>query len=160
MKNVLINKFIRNSALFLFILFAYSNFVFAVTNPPADTQGGVVNPPATTQTVTLQNPLNSKINSLGAAVSTGVDIFTYLVVLGAVIAFIIVGLRYILARGNTEKIKEASKWLWAIIIGVAIVIGARVMIRIILDTLQSTGIVNSDVIQSANNALSGQKLNP
>ena len=100
------------------------------------------------------------MNSVGALLNTGIMIFTYLVVLGAVIAFIIVGLKYIMARGNSAKITEATTWLRNIIIGVAIVIGARVIIQIVINTLKATGTVNTEVIQSAENALNGQRLNP
>ena len=104
-----------------------------------------------TQTFTLQNPL--KVNSVGDFIKSAVTIFTYLVILFAVLAFVWVGFQYILARGDPGKMKELSSWLLAIVIGVAIVIGARLMIQIVINTLSATGVVNSNVIQSANNAL-------
>jgi uncharacterized metal-binding protein len=71
----------------------------------------------------------------------------------AVVAFIWVGLQYILARGNAEKMKELSKWLGYIVIGVAVVIGARVIISIVINTLSSTKIVDERIINSAQDAL-------
>ncbi|MEK7501694.1 MAG: hypothetical protein AAB629_02100 [Patescibacteria group bacterium] len=143
----------------LLILFTSISFVYAL--PLGETSTNQVGESSSNQTSgTLTNPLKSNLNSVGALLNTGIMIFTYLVVLGAVIAFIIVGLKYIMARGNSAKITEATTWLRNIIIGVAIVIGARVIIQIVINTLKATGTVNTEVIQSAENALNGQRLNP
>jgi hypothetical protein len=99
----------------------------------------------------LKNPL--KVDSIGGLVQTAVEIFSYLVIMFAVVAFIWVGLQYILARGNAEKMKELSKWLGYIVIGVAVVIGARVIISIVINTLSSTKIVDERIINSAQDAL-------
>jgi hypothetical protein len=157
-KNMRSIKFKNVFLLSLFVTFLSFTLIMNVL---ADTGGNAGDSGSnTTQqtTNTLQNPL--KVSSLGSLINTGVMIFTYLVVLGAVIAFIIVGLKYIMARGNPTKITEATRWLWNIIIGVAIVIGARVIIQIVINTLTSTGTLSTEVTQSANNALTGQKLNP
>ena len=106
----------------------------------------------TVTTFTLQNPLNPGISTVGGFLQNAVTIFTYLVILFAVLAFIWVGFQYILARGNASKMQELSSWLLMIVIGVAIVIGARLMIQIVINTLSATGVVNSKVIQSAQNA--------
>lgn len=106
------------------------------------------------KTFTLQNPL--KVNSIGEFIQNAVEIFSYLVILLAVLAFIWTGLQYILARGNTEKMKEATKRLGYIVIGVAIVLGARLLITVAINTLQATGTVNPKIIQSGLNAASGQ----
>ena len=103
---------------------------------------------------TIQNPL--KVNSVGDFIQTGVTIFTYLVILFAVLAFVWVGFQYILARGKPDRMKELSSWLLAIVIGVAIVIGARLLIQLVINTLSASGVVSSGVIQSATNALQKQ----
>ena len=84
-----------------------------------------------------------------------VEIFSYIVVIAAVLLLVWVGLQFILARGDTTKMKELKGWLVNIIIGVAIVIAARVIIVIIINTLDSTGTVDSNTIQSARTAVSG-----
>jgi hypothetical protein len=100
---------------------------------------------------TLDNPL--KVNSLGDLVKSGIQVFSYIAVLIAVLMFIVVGLRYILAQGKPQKMKEASQWLLYVVIGVAIVIGANVAITIVINTLSATGVVDPKVIQSAQNAI-------
>lgn len=109
--------------------------------------------PKSSGNIGLQNPL--KVRTIGGLIQTAVEIFSYVVIIFAVLAFIWVGLQYILARGNSEKMKELSKWLGYIVIGVAVVIGARVIITIVINTLESTGVVDERVIQSARDARDG-----
>ena len=122
------------------------------------TTGGTQSPASMTYT-TLQNPLCGPDNqscsnsTLGGLISTFVTIFSYLVILFAVLMLIWTGLQYILARGNPEEMKKQTVRLGYIIIGIATVIGARVLITLIIDTLQASGTVSPDVIHSAQNAL-------
>lgn len=134
-----------------------SRNVGATTKPPTNQ---VLTPraPDPTNVVTtpadgggLKNPLKAK--SIGELVKTAVQVFSYIVIILAVLAFIWVGLQYILARGKPEKMKELSGWLGYIIIGVAVVLGAQIMITMVINTLKSTGVVDERVIQSANDAL-------
>ncbi len=106
-----------------------------------------------TGTFGLQNPLDKKFNSVGSLLSGFLDIFSYLVVLLAVLLIIWVGLQFVLARGNPDRIKELKGWLLWIVIGVAIVIGARIIVSAVINTLSATGTVNQSVINQANNAL-------
>lgn len=110
--------------------------------------------PATQTIVSLQNPL--KVNSVGAAVNEGAKIFSYIAVLIGVIMLIWVGLQFILAQGNSDRLRELKSYLFMIVIGIAIVIGARVMIQIVVNTLSATGLVDQRVIQGANQAITGQ----
>ncbi|MFA6404459.1 MAG: hypothetical protein WCW03_00405 [Candidatus Paceibacterota bacterium] len=109
-----------------------------------------------TNTITLKNPLKPEINSVGAIVSEGVKIFSYVVVLFAVIVLIWVGLQFILARGNAEELKKLKLWLTWVVVGVAIVIGARIIIELVINTLSSTNLVDQNVIQSAGQAIRSQ----
>lgn len=108
----------------------------------------------TTKVITLENPL--KVNSIGELVQNFVEIFSYIVVLGAVLALIWVGLQFILARGNPTKMSELKDWLKFIIIGVAVVIGARLIIQVVINTLAASGAVDQRTIQSAQNAAKRQ----
>jgi len=100
---------------------------------------------------TLDNPLKG-VSSLGDLVKTGLQVFTYIAVLIGVVMIVIVGLKYILARGKPEEMKKASQWLLYIVIGLAIVIGSRIAVSIVINTLESSGAVDPKVIQSAKNA--------
>ena len=104
----------------------------------------------------LQNPLSSKFNTVGGIVGGFIQIFVYLVVLLAVIMIIYVGLRLVLAQGDAAEIKKRHEQLLWLVVGLAFVIGARIIVQVVISTLQSTGTVNSTVIQNANNALQGQ----
>ncbi|MEN9912985.1 MAG: Type secretion system pilin [Candidatus Parcubacteria bacterium] len=101
--------------------------------------------------VKLTNPL--KVDSVGGLIQSFVEIFSYIVVLAAVLALIWVGLKFILARGNPEEMNRLKGWLSWIIIGVAVVIGARIIIQVVINTLSASGVVDQRTIQSAQNAL-------
>lgn len=151
----MIKKIIKFIPILLIISFIVPNIIFAQggVNQTPPVSGGVNQTP---QTVTLKNPLKPEINSVGAIVSEGVKIFSYVVVLFAVIVLIWVGLKFILARGNAEELKKLKLWLTLVVVGVAIVIGARIIIELVINTLSSTNLVNQNVIQSANQAIRGQ----
>jgi len=116
--------------------------------------GGSNTAPATT--FTLQNPLKKEIDSLGGLIEAFVEVFSYIVILFAVLAIIYVGLQYILARGNSEEITKRTDQLKWIVIGVAVVIGARIIVSVVINTLGASGVVDQSVIRSANNAIDGR----
>ena len=117
-------------------------------NPAGSHAGG--NPTPQT-TATLQNPL-TKVSSIGDLVKSGLQVFSYIAVLFAVMMLIVVGFQYIMARGNPDAMKKASQWLLYIVIGLAIVIGARIAVDVVINTLSANGVVDPNVIQSARNA--------
>ena len=98
----------------------------------------------------ISNPLQA--NTIGDIVNTGTSIFSYVVVLFGVLALIYTGLQYVLAQGNAEKVKELKTQLLWIVIGIAIVIGSRIIVSVVINTLSATGIVNQNVINSAQSA--------
>lgn len=104
----------------------------------------------------IKNPLDPKFNSVGSLVQGFVEIFSYLAILFAVLLLIWVGFRFILARGDSTKMNELKSWLLWIVVGVAVVIGARVIIQVIINTLSATGTVNQGVIQNVQKAVKGK----
>lgn len=106
-------------------------------------------------TATLTNPLKN-IDSIGALVQTFIEIASYLAVIAAVLLLIWVGLQFVLARGNAKRMGELKDWLFWIMVGVAVIIGARIIIQIIINTLSATGVVDQGVIQSADRAAQGR----
>lgn len=147
-------------AVILFVAFLLP--VLSVRAQPTGSAGNTTGGPSGTvsntsvQTFTLTSPLKDRFSTVGGAVQAGIEIFTYLVILFAVLALVWVGFRYIMARGNPAEMTKLSSWLGWIVVGVAVVIGARVMIEIIINTLDATGTVDQSVIQSANRALNGR----
>lgn len=142
------------------ILISVSTGAYAqsgATNPTGNTKSGVTAPTSETGKIfTLQNPL--KVNSIGGLVQTFIEIASYVLILFAVIMFIYVGFQYVLnaAQGNAAKIKELHKQFMWLVIGVAIVVSARVIVQIVINTLSATGVVSPGIIQNTNNALQGK----
>ena len=104
------------------------------------------------KTFTLQNPL--KVNSIGGLIQSFVEIFSYVAVLLAVLVLIYLGFRYVVysAQGNASEIAKLHSWLLWTVIGIAIIIGARVMVDIVINTISATGTISPGVIQSARQA--------
>jgi hypothetical protein len=106
---------------------------------------------------TLKNPLcpdsTPDCMTVGKLVQKFVEVVSYLAIIFAVVLLIWTGLQFILARGAPDKIKEARNRLIAILIGVAIVIGARVIITVVVNTLEATGTVNDGTLRSARDAI-------
>ncbi|HTK33132.1 MAG TPA: pilin [Candidatus Paceibacterota bacterium] len=104
---------------------------------------------------TLSNPLKG-VNSISDLIFTFMKIVSYLAVIFGVIMLMWVGLQFVLARGNPEEIKKRSNQLLWVVVGIGVILGARILITVIINTLQSTGTVNPAVIQSAQNAINNQ----
>lgn len=102
-------------------------------------------------TVTLTNPL--KVDSIGGLVQNFVEIFSYLVILAAVLFLIWTGLQFILARGNPERMNELKNQLFWTIVGIAVVIGARLIIQVVINTLSASGAIEQGTIRSVQKAL-------
>lgn len=147
------------------VVFSLSSFVSAqggVTSPTGNTGSGVTNPTTTSPApkdngiFTLQNPL--KVNSIGALLQSLMEIFTYLVIIFAVLMLIWTGFQYVVVstQGDSKKISELHNRLMWIVIGVAVVIGARVIIEVVINTLSATGTVSPGIIDSANKAVQGR----
>ena len=110
--------------------------------------------PAAGGVQTLSNPLTA--NSVGDLVKSFAMIFSYIVVLFAVLALVWTGLQFITAQGKPDKLTELKSKLLYIVIGVAIVIGARIIINVVINTLSASGVVNSQIIQHAKDAVTNQ----
>ena len=102
----------------------------AETNTPS-------NPPSL-----LQNPIKAK--SVTEVLNLAVDLAIFIGVIIAVLMFIFIGFKFVLAQGNEAKLKSAKEWfLWAVI-GTAILISAKVIVKVIEATLISSGVVSDD----------------
>lgn len=138
---------------------SYGGGVSTPTTGTGASSGGVSNPTTSSNsqssTFTLQNPLNSKITSLGALVQNFVVIFSYIAILFAVLVLIYIGFRYVLAQGNPAEMSKLSTWLGWTVVGIAIIIGARLIIQVVINTLSSTGTIDQNVLNSASKAAQG-----
>ena len=66
-----------------------------------------------------------------------------------------IGLQFVLAQGKPEEIKKHREQLLWVIVGIGVVLGAKVLVSVVINTLQATGTVNSSVLNNANNAIKG-----
>ncbi len=133
----------------LSILFSF-NFALAVdetVNRPGPDE--TVNEPTRTTTpgntnsiAKLQNPLNAK--SVKDVILLAVDIMVWLGVCFAILAIIWVGFKFVMAQGDPKAISEAKSWFFYIIIGLAILISAKVIVEIVQNTLTKAGVVNEN----------------
>ena len=104
----------------------------------------------TASTFSIKNPIN--ISSVGGLVGKFVEIFSYIAIIVAVLAIVWVGFQFILAQGKPDRMNELKTQLVWIIIGIAVIIGARIMVDIVINTLGATGIVDNSIIQSVKSA--------
>jgi prepilin signal peptidase PulO-like enzyme (type II secretory pathway) len=142
-----VKKSIITLILFVCVATNFPTTSFAVEGVvPANNQSQ-----GSSQIFTLKNPL--KVDSIGGLVQNFVEIFSYIVILFAVLALVYVGLKFILARGNVDEMKKLKDWLLWIVVGVAVVIGARVIVQVVISTLSASGTIDQGVINSTRDAL-------
>ena len=111
--------------------------VFAQASNPA---AGGSNPVTTGQAqYTVDNPLGPQGSSfcglikalLSAAIQIGIPV--------AVLFIVYAGFLFVLARGAPEKLKEARKNLMWTLIGIAIFLGAWLLVSVITNTVKQLG---------------------
>ena len=123
------------------------NYVHAQSPVPGGSTGSYGSTGVNTQTTTaqnqpnatLQNPLNA--NSVQDVIYLAVDIAVYVGLAFAVLAIIFVGFKFIAAQGKPKELEDAKKWFLYIIIGLAILISAKVVVTIVKTTLVNSGVV-------------------
>ncbi|MES2470726.1 MAG: TrbC/VirB2 family protein [Patescibacteria group bacterium] len=134
------------SCAFLLIILAFSIAPVTFAQPTTGVSGGAAgnpsggaagNPsggkPEAASRAVLQNPLKS--DSIEELM---VDIVSVAIKIGVIIAFLAllwVGFQFIVAQGNSDKISDARKHFFYVIIGIAILFGAEIIVQIIKATL-------------------------
>ncbi len=132
----------------VFGILIVGNITFAQTTPDGGNggikmDGGNGGQPA--ESTKLQNPL--KADNVQQVILLAVNVAIYVGVSFAILAIIFVGFKFVFAQGNEAKLKEAKFWLLYIIIGLAILISAKVIVEIVANTLVKSGVVNEDVFK-------------
>ena len=94
----------------------------------------------------LRNPI--KADSIEEVILLIVDIMVYLGVALAILSIIWVGFLFVLAQGNPKKIEDARRYFFYIIIGLAVLISARVIVEIVENTLIQSGVVEQGVFRN------------
>jgi hypothetical protein len=83
----------------------------------------------------VENPL--KYDTIGKLISA---ILTVVVEIGAIVGVLFIiwsGFLFVAAQGNQDKLKRAKSTFWTTIIGLAILLGASVITKIIFNTISS-----------------------
>lgn len=83
----------------------------------------------------IKNPL--KNDDLFAFINSIIDAALKLGAIVAVIAIILAGFMFVTAHGDEEKIKTAKKILLYAVIGMVILLGARMISEVIINTVTS-----------------------
>jgi hypothetical protein len=100
------------------------------TNTITKTQGTTVFPK-------IQNPLNKDFSDLPSLINGIVDLALRLGTIIAVLALVWVGFKFIIAQGDPGEIAKAKQALQWVIIGIAILFGAKLITEIIKGTLSN-----------------------
>jgi hypothetical protein len=116
-----------------------------VTNPSSSPKPDyVTNPPSNTYPK-LRNPLQA--NNIEKLLFSVVDIMIFIGVIVAVFVFIYIGFKFVMAQGNDEALKDAKRWFMYAVIGTAILIGSKLIVSVIENTLTSAGVVKQDLFK-------------
>jgi hypothetical protein len=128
-------------AILLISGFVYS---FPITNAAIDTTANKGNLDTTANktpvVVKLDNPI--KVNSISDLLLTLVDLAIYLGSIVAVLMFIYIGFKFVMAQGNDSAISEAKEWFMYAVIGTALLISSKVVVEVVKTTLISAGLVS------------------
>jgi hypothetical protein len=105
--------------------------VVIAADPPAGAGGA-----GPSAAVTIENPLgNITLETLLEKIMDIVTIFGSIVV---VFFIIYSGFKFVTARGNEGEITKAKEMFYATIIGAAILLGANVIAKVVVGTVEST----------------------
>lgn len=100
--------------------------------------------PCTSTSATICNPLQAT-----SVTTILTDVVNIAIPIGAVIAvlmLVFVGFKFIFAQGKPEEINKTWKWFLWVVIGTAILLGAKVIISVITSTLTSAGAVQPGLL--------------
>lgn len=86
--------------------------------------------------VGIENPLGDK-KDLTQIFSSVLNSLTDIILIIVVIMIIYAGFKYVLAVGNSDKIKDAHKNLTWTLIGAAILLGAQLIANIVITTISN-----------------------
>lgn len=112
----------------------------APTSPRTQTPAPTRNQPSTQdnrQAGVLKNPIGTKSGTLGELLDM---LLSTLLMIGSIVivcAIILAGFKYITAQGDTKQIEAAHQQLFWTAIGAAILLGARIIAKVIENTVRA-----------------------
>jgi hypothetical protein len=96
------------------------------------------------KTVKLDNPIAAK--NITELLLSLVDLAISLGSIVAVLMFIYIGFKFIMAQGSESDIKDAKQWFLYAVIGTALLVSSKVVVEVVKNTIISTGLVNTEII--------------
>jgi len=111
--------------------------------PTQPRDGSAGNRPAV---VKLDNPI--KVNSISALLLSLVDLAIFLGSIVAVLMFVYIGFKFVMAQGNESELKEAKAWFMYAVIGTALLVSSKVIVSVVQNTLVNAGLVNEQQIRN------------
>lgn len=106
--------------------------VAAQSNPE---RAGISNPATSFEVI---NPL--KFNSICGLIKGLIDAAIVIGIPIAVLFIVYAGFKFVIAQGNSEKLKDARKNFLYTIIGIAIFLGSWVITEVIVNTVKALGV--------------------
>ena len=88
----------------------------------------------------LENPL--KVSSVEGLLFTIVDFAIFLGAIIAVLLFVFIGFKFVMAQGEPKALDDAKTWFKNAVIGTAILLGSKIIVEVIKNTVVSAGIVD------------------
>lgn len=103
---------------------------------------GTYNPsqPQGSNQFSIQNPLNNDIRSFCGLIKLLFSVLLQLGIPVAVVFIVLAGARFVFAQGNVNKLAEARTTLLYTVIGVALFLGAWLIIMAVAATLETLGV--------------------
>ena len=134
------NKSTKNKFVLIAGMIVLMIFPFFITQADSGTDNSGNN--ANNTIITLDNPLGNKINNLPSFIYMILDIVFQIGAIFSVLAIIYVGFLFVSARGDPEKLKTARTAFLYTVIGIALLLGGRLIASVIGSTIGqvSTGI--------------------
>ena len=134
------NKSTKNKFVLIAGMIVLMIFPFFITQADSGTDNSGNN--ANNTIITLDNPLGNKINNLPSFIYMILDIVFQIGAIFSVLAIIYVGFLFVSARGDPEKLKTARTAFLYTVIGIALLLGGRLIASVICSTIGqvSTGI--------------------
>lgn len=121
--------------------------VFVTCYAPVLAADNVVNTKPPAQNLPkLENPINA--NNVQELILTITDFIIFLGTLVAVIMFIWVGFKFVMAQGEPKAITDAKHMFFAVVVGTAILIGSKLIVEVIKNTFIATGVVNERLLNN------------
>ena len=119
------------------------------------TSAAAANPTTNSNVATLKSPLQN-VNSISDLILTFMKVVSYIAVIFGVLMIMYVGMQFVLAQGKPEEIKKRSNQLLWVVVGIGVILGARILVTVIINTLEATGTINPAIITNARNGINSQ----